>query len=57
MTLRGVLSPLPAAGALRPLWLTLFLSGSSATGAVQEAWQPPHVGLELSGGIFRPGRG
>lgn len=20
-------------------------------GAVQEAWQPPHVGLELSGGI------
>ena len=57
MTLRGVSSPLPAAGALRPLWLTLFLSGSSATGAVQEAWQPPHVGLELSGGIFRPGRG
>ena len=40
--LLGVSSPLPAVGALRPLWLTLFLSGN--LGAVQEAWQPPSRG-------------
>ena len=42
MALLGVSSPLPVVGALRPLWLTLFLSGN--LGAVQEAWQPPSRG-------------